>query len=235
LLNHTSGLFNYTEGLDLSPEGWLAQRYRSWQPEELVALAVSHPPLFAPGTDWSYSNTNYVLLGMVIEAVTGRGYATEIRNRIIRPLHLRQTESPGTRLDIAGPHAHGYLPVDGSPVDVTRLNPSIAGAAGDLISSTADLNTFFKALLTGRLLRPAQLAEMQTTVAGHGYGLGLERETLPCGTEVFGHGGDIFGYATISLHTAAGRRQLTASVNPYTGELGEPANALLSHAFCPAS
>ncbi|GAA2570127.1 hypothetical protein GCM10010435_50400 [Winogradskya consettensis] len=193
---------------------------------------ASKPPLFAPGTDWSYSNTNYVQLGMVIHKITGRPYAAELRDRIIRPLGLHETESPGTRLDIAGPHAHGYLEVGDAPVDVTRLNPSIAGSAGDLISSTADLNTFFRALLTGRLLPPAQLAQMKTAVPGHDYGLGLEQEQLPCGVTVYGHGGDIFGYNTLSLHTADARMQLSAAVTPYAGNLGPSADALLSRVFC---
>ena len=238
LLNHTSGLYDYTDGLATSPDGWLPQRFRSWTPAELVAVATARPPLFAPGTDWSYSNTNYVLLGMVVEAVTGRGYATEIRHRIIRPLGLRQTESPGERVHIAGPHAHGYLPVGPKgaekPVDVTRMNPSIADAAGDMISSTADLNTFFGALLTGRLLRPAQLRAMTTMVKGHDYGLGLESTTLSCGVTLYGHGGGIFGYTTGSFHTRDGSRRLTMSINPYAGDPNPPTEQLVNRVFCPA-
>ncbi|HEX8631352.1 MAG TPA: serine hydrolase domain-containing protein, partial [Catenuloplanes sp.] len=237
LLTHTSGLYNYTNDVIPSLQDWLGYRYRTWQPADLLAVANRQPPLFAPGEGWAYSNTNYIALGMVIEAVTGRGYATEIRDRIIRPLRLRQTESPGRRLGIAGPHAHGYLPREEAgtpaPVDVTRINPTIAGAAGDMITSTADLNTFFRALLTGRLLPPARLAEMKTAVSDGGYGMGLEQTTLPCGATVFGHGGGIFGYATLSFHTADAHRQLTVSINPYTGDLDAPAIALLNRVFCP--
>ncbi|MFC7535253.1 serine hydrolase domain-containing protein [Actinoplanes sp. GCM10030250] len=239
LLNHTSGLYNYTDALDLSPEGWLPQRFRSWHPAELVAEATAHPPLFAPGTDWSYSNTNYVLLGMVVEAVAGHTYADEIRRRIIRPLGLRQTESPGDRARITGPHAHGYLPTgpenNPKPVDVTLMNPSIASAAGDVISSTADLNTFFGALLTGRLLPPAQLTAMTTMVEGHDYGLGLERTTLSCGVILYGHGGGIFGYNTGSYHTRDGSRRLSMSINPYQGDTNEAIETLFNHVFCPRS
>ena len=238
LLNHTSGLYDYTDALDLSPEAWLPQRFRSWEPAELVALATARPPLFDPGTDWSYSNTNYVLLGMVVKAVTGHDHGTEIQRRILRPLGLRQTDVPGDRVGIAGLHAHGYLPVgpEGAekPVDVTRLNPSIAGAAGEMISSTADLNTFFRALLTGRLLPPAQLTAMTTMVPGHDYGLGLERTTLSCGVTVYGHGGGIFGYATVSFHTPDGGRRLSMSVTPYLGNPSPAAEALVDRVFCPA-
>lgn len=238
LLNHTSGLYDYTDALDLTPEGWLKMRHRTWQPAELVAMATARPPLFAPGAGWSYSNTNYVVLGMAVRAVTGRGYATEIRERVIRPLGLRDTESPGARLDIDGPHAHGYLPVGPAgkerPVDVTRMNPSIASAAGDMISSTADLNRFFHALLTGRLLPPAQLTAMTTMVAGQDYGLGLERTTLSCGATVYGHGGGIFGYTTGSFHTRDGSRRLTLSVNPYAGDPNPPTEKLFNRVFCDA-
>ncbi|KHD77448.1 hypothetical protein MB27_11920 [Actinoplanes utahensis] len=239
LLDHTSGLYNYTAALDLSPAGWLPQRYRSWDPAELVALATAKPPLFAPGTDWSYSNTNYVLLGMVVKAATGRHYSTEIQRRIIGPLGLRQTESPGERVRISGPHAHGYLPVGPAgaekPVDVTSYNPSIADAAGDMISSTADLNRFFRALLGGRLLPPAQLdamTTMRTVAPGSGYGLGLETTTLSCGITLYGHGGGIFGYATNTLHTRDAKRQLSISVTPYVGDPGAAFESLIDNAFC---
>ncbi|WP_239166195.1 serine hydrolase domain-containing protein [Actinoplanes italicus] len=236
LLNHTSGIENYTAAMGLSPEKWLPQRYRSWAPAELVALATAKPPLFPPGTDWSYSNTNYVLLGMVVGEATGRDYSAEIQRRIIRPLGLRHTESPGERTVISGPHAHGYLPAgpagSDEPVDVTTMNPSIADAAGDMISSTADLNTFFRALVTGRLLPPAQLAAMTTTVPGHDYGLGLEATTLPCGITVYGHGGGIFGYVTGTFTTRDGSRRLALSVNPYVGDPDDALQALVNHAFC---
>ena len=236
LLNHTSGIENYTAVLDLSPAGWLPQRYRSWQPDELVALATAKPPLFEPGDGWSYSNTNYVLLGLVVKAATGHDYATEIQRRIITPLGLRQTESPGEKTRISGPHAHGYLPAGpetgAKPVDVTTFNPSVAGAAGDMISTTSDLNTFFKALLTGRLLPPAQLTAMTTMVEGHDYGLGLEATHLSCGVTVYGHGGGIFGYSTGSFHTRDAGKRLSLSVNPYTGDPGPALETLIDHVFC---
>jgi D-alanyl-D-alanine carboxypeptidase len=233
LLNHTSGIYDYTDAMGLSPVTWLPQRYRSWEPAELVALATAKPPMFPPGADWAYSNTNYVLLGMVVEEVTGRPYAAEIERRIIRPLGMRDTESPGERTVITGPHAHGYLPAGaGEPVDVTTMNPSIAGAAGDMISSTADLNRFLRALLTGRLLPPAQLDAMTTTVPGPDYGLGLRATTLTCGVTVYGHGGGIFGYVTGTFATRDGARRLAISVNPYTGDPGAAMKGLVDRAFC---
>jgi len=99
LLQHTSGLYNYTNDLNelASPEGYESVRFRSWRPTELVAMAMRHPPNFAPGTHWDYSNTGYILVGMIIEAVTGRTWDIEVRDRVIRPLGLRHTFSPGDR------------------------------------------------------------------------------------------------------------------------------------------
>ena len=110
---------------------------------ELLAFAAGQPSLFEPGSSWAYSRTNYLLLGLVVERVTGNPYATEVERRILRPLDLRDTELPGPNPRIAGPHLHGYLR-DGNrePVDVTDFDHSFAGAAGEFLSSTANLNRF---------------------------------------------------------------------------------------------
>lgn len=221
LLRHTSGISDYTADPLLHTgyfgKAFLRNRSRSHTPTELVALATAHPPLFPPGAGWSYSNTNYVLAGMVVEKVTGRSYAAEIERRVLRPLKLRDTALPGTSTRIPGPNGRAYstLSVPGrsaDPYDVTTLNPSLAGASGEMISSARDLVRFSRALLTGELLPRRQLAEMRTTVrAGQGdrYGLGLTERRLPCGVTVWGHDGSIHGsvssvYATVDgRHTAA--------------------------------
>ncbi len=205
LLNHTSGLFNYTEAMPLDGEAFLKIRYRYYSPRQLVGIATEHDPYFPPGQGWHYSNTNYILAGLIIEKVTGHRYGDEITRRILRPLGLRHTSIPGTSTRIPGPHAHGYLPVGDRNVDVTELKPSWAWSAGEMISTTADLNRFYAALLGGRLLPPAQLVAMKTTVPvdpGYAYGLGLYSLELPCGLKVWGHDGGIHGYVTLSLHTA---------------------------------
>ncbi|WP_370961398.1 serine hydrolase domain-containing protein [Amycolatopsis sp. cg9] len=217
LLQHTSGLYSYTDDLlatgDLEP-----LRHRGAEPGELVALALDHPPLFAPGSSWSYSNTNYIVAGMLVEKVTRHSLATEIAHRITRPLGLRGTSLPGRGEErLPAPHARGYVPGAEKLVDFTEFDPSIAGAAGALVSTGRDLDTFFGALLGGRLLRPAQLAQMQRTVPvpgepGTDYGLGLFHRTLPDGTRYWGHGGDIFGFATLSGATDSGR-SATVSAN----------------------
>ncbi|MFI6449426.1 serine hydrolase [Kitasatospora sp. NPDC050543] len=224
LLNHTSGIFNYTEDPAFDRSGdklheWLTVgRWRTHHPEQLVALATGHEPYFAPGQGWHYSNTNYVIVGMLIQRTTGRSWAEEVERRIIRPLGLRNTSMPLSSVSVPGPHAHAYFKLpEGGRADVTMINPSMFGAAGAGISSTADLTRFNAALLGGRLLGPAELAEMKRTVdlgGGAGYGLGLSRTVLPCG-EFWGHSGSVPGYGTMLLGNAAGTRQFAGSANPY--------------------
>ncbi|HWH01875.1 MAG TPA: serine hydrolase domain-containing protein [Pilimelia sp.] len=234
LLNHTSGLFNYTDVLVSDPDEFLRNRMRTWTPQQLVAMATAHPPLFEPGARWSYSNTNYVLLGLVVERATGRPYGAEVQRRILRPLGLRDTSVPGRFPLITGPHARAYAPTADGPLDVTRLNPSMAYAAGEMISSTADLNRFTSALLGGRLLPPAQLRQMTRPVPGAGYGLGLQHVVTACGTTVYGHTGGIPNYGTFTFATADGRRQVTVSLAVWTGDPMGQLASLVDAAFCPA-
>ncbi|MFF4924688.1 serine hydrolase domain-containing protein [Kitasatospora sp. NPDC001261] len=224
LLDHTSGLYNYTDAPGLDPQDesqyldWLAgPRWQTYQPADLLALANRNAPYFPPGQGWHYSNTNYLLAGLLVEKVTGHPWQQEVDRRIIQPLGLRDTGMPGRSVRLPGPHAHGYVKLSTGPVDVTELNPSVMGAAGQGISSAADLDRFIAALLDGRLLRPAELAEMTRRTdagPGRGYGLGLARFDTPCGV-FWGHSGDLPGYSTMVAGTADGRRQLVLSHNPY--------------------
>jgi D-alanyl-D-alanine carboxypeptidase len=236
LLQHTSGVFDYTAVLFATIEDVLSARYHTFRPEELVAVAAGQPPVFEPGTSWEYSNTNYVLLGMIVRQVTGHPYAAEVTKRILRPLRLHGTELPGTDIAIHGPHAHGYepLPQDGEivPVDFTELNPSMAYAAGEIISTTADLNRFYRCLLGGQLLRPAQLAEMLSHPTGDlNYGLGIYQQPLPGGPTLWGHSGEIFGYISFSFSTPDTATQLTGSINPWLGDFEPALLSLLLTAF----
>jgi D-alanyl-D-alanine carboxypeptidase len=222
LLNHTSGLYNYTDDLP-EPRQIVLDRYQHWEPQRAVGMATAHDPLFAPGSSWSYSNTNYVLLGLLVEAATGNPYSAEVRTRVLEPLGLQRTLVPGDEVSLPDPHAHGYLPVDGELVDLAQFNASQAWAAGEIVSTADDLNRFYAALLTGELLRPAELEAMLTTVdtgdGGGGYGLGIGRVELPSGLVVWGHTGGIFGYLTGSYHSADASRQVSLS---YTGTHAEP-------------
>lgn len=196
-----------------------ALRFRTIPPRELIAVGLSQPATNPPGERWSYSNTNYIILGLLIERVTGRPYAQEISRRILSPLGMQHTYFPGTSPYIRGPHMAGYALVDGSLHDMTVFSPTSGWAAGEMISTTADLNRFYRALLTGRLLTPALLAQMQTTVVvvpdqpeAAGWGLGILWLASPCG-RVWGHTGGVVGYSTYSWHSADGRRQVTLAEN----------------------
>lgn len=243
LLNHTSGIYNYTEDDDFgrayfTKDGFFQHRYDTKTPADLVAIAMSHKPDFAPGTSWHYSNTNYVLAGMVIQKVTGHSYATEIRDRIINPLHLKATSLPGTRTTLPSPSSRAYSKLaettTGPTYDVTKLNPSIASSAGEMISDSADLDRFYGALLGGKLLHAKQLKEMQTTVpAGDSpttrYGLGISDIKLPCGVHLWGHDGGIHGSSSAVVATPDGRHSLAFNFN---GDWSGDAGAVVVGEFC---
>ncbi|TCC43943.1 class A beta-lactamase-related serine hydrolase [Kribbella capetownensis] len=215
LLNHTTGLYNYTDDL---PEaaGIVRDRFLHWEPMRAVSMATGHEPSFEPGARRSYSNTNYILLALIIEAATSKPYATELEDRILSPLDLRQTFLPGDDATLPEPHAHGYMSTDGELVDMTELNTSQAWSAGGIVSTATELNHFYAALLNGELLRPAEFQAMQMTVptdaAFHTGGLGISRLSLP-GLVLWGHSGGIFGYRTWSYHSADATRQVTLSIN----------------------
>ncbi|WP_371659980.1 serine hydrolase domain-containing protein [Streptomyces sp. NBC_00280] len=233
LLNHTSGIFNYTDDEQLQsdvflPEGFFKNRYRTWTPNEIVKIAMGHKPEFAPGANWSYSNTNYTLAGMVINKVTGNSYGDEVRRRVIEPLGLHGTYMPGTNPTVPRPSSRAYSQfaenTAGKIYDVTEMNPSVANAAGEIISSPGDLNRFYSALLRGKILPAEQLAEMKTTVdagaVGGRYGLGLIENKLSCGVTVWGHSGGIHGSSSVAVTTADGRHSLAANFNgDWSGDL----------------
>ncbi|MBB5834914.1 serine hydrolase domain-containing protein [Kribbella italica] len=149
------------------------------EPAETLARAVAKPRGLG---EWAYSNTNYVALGLLIEAVTGRPYGDVVRERVLEPVGLTRTRMPGDEVDLPEPHLHAYLEIDGKLEDLARMNASQAWAAGQLVSTAADLNRFYAAVLGGELLGGDELAAMLTGVPngdGTAYGLGIGRETLP--------------------------------------------------------
>ncbi len=220
LLTHTSGLADFTS----DTKGTVPLT-----PLQAVRIALTHPP--GPRGRFSYSNTNYVLLGMVVQQVTGHSYAVEAERRIITPLHLTGTSFPGARTTLPSPHSRAYA-ADGS--DVTELDPRVAGAAGELVTTLADLNRFYAALLGGELLPPRWLREMLNTRTAHGtYGMGLYPVRLPCGTTVWGHNGRISGSYVRTAATLDGRRVLTFRVNTDGFADSGLERALLTAEFCP--
>ncbi|WP_250564255.1 serine hydrolase domain-containing protein [Sphaerisporangium fuscum] len=260
MLQHTSGLFNYTgeyyddgkyvPGIPATGKEWLDNRFRTYQPEELVRLALSKPAKFAPGTGWSYANTNYTLALLLIEKVTGHSYTEEMKRRILRPLGLSDTMVPGTRTDLPGPHSHGYFRYQDADqwkvVDVTRQNLSLLAGAGDMISTTKDLQTFFSALNGGKLLPARLLAEMRRPdprsdgLFGR-YGLGTYvLDTGPdCAGVILNHDGSPpAGYGTLMYSTPDGSKTLTASITMGDAAIDQAVvfpkalNRLIKEVFC---
>ena len=246
LLNHVSGL------ADFESDPRYLKPYLSgnlgfyWAPRQLVKMAVSHKPLFPPGVTkhTSYSNTNYVLLGLVVEAATHHSIGAELRNRIFRPLHLDTSSYPTRKPGLPGPYAHGYMVVGKPPaMDVTGLSPSLAPASGAIVSTADDVLDFYRALLSGRLLPADLLKAMKTTISegthvdipGQRYGLGLELFPTSCGNAL-GHNGIIPGYMTFAYSNGNGTRQALLMVNLDAGSFPKAAgpkyHALIARAFC---
>jgi D-alanyl-D-alanine carboxypeptidase len=219
LLRHTSGIYSYDDDDDVEP--WLTadvyrqRRFIHYEPEDLVAVAMRHPPNGEPGIHHDYSNTNYVLAGMVIEAATGNPWAREVEDRIIEPLGLMQTMVPDGP-EMPEPHAKSYYQFEprGPLVDTTLLDPSAGDAAGAIISTPEDMTRFFRALVSGELLAPELLAEMQDSVASgddNRYGLGLAWSPLHCGGGYWRHGGAAPGYASAEGFSEDGSRSVVIS------------------------
>ncbi|HHX7190424.1 serine hydrolase [Bacillus thuringiensis] len=215
ILNHTSGITDYTKSKDFD----MKDTKKAYTAEEFVKMGISLPPEFAPGKGWSYSNTGYVVLGILIEKVTGNSYAEEVENRIIEPLELSNTFLPGNSTVIPGTkHARGYERYDGESElkDVTYSNPG--SSDGDMISTAEDLNKFFSYLLSGKLLKEQQLKQMLTTVPtgmeGIGrYGLGIYENKLQNGTSIWGHSGGVPGFSTFAGGTLGGKHILAINLN----------------------
>ncbi|MFF0740159.1 serine hydrolase domain-containing protein [Streptomyces sp. NPDC004111] len=226
LLNHTSGIADYTDDdafiRTASGLGFPEHRYDTHTPEKLVAIGLKHaPPAPDPQHSPDYSNTNFVIAGMVIEKVTGRSYAREVTRRLIKPLKLRGTSFPGTSPHLPAPHPVGYSRLhetapDAEIHDATEQNMTWLGAAGDVISTTGDLNRFQRALMRGELLPRAQMKEMLTEVPtgqGIGFGLGVEFAQMSCGVKVVGKTGRTNGSLSAMVGTPDGKHQLTFNAN----------------------
>ncbi len=238
LLRHTSGLPDHMDTF-AGPEEF---RDKHFEPEELVERALTLPH---PGPGWHYSTTNYVVAGLIAEKASGHSLEDEVRRRIVRPLRLRDTYWPGDETRIRGAHARGYVREERDGAvrwdDFTEMNTTVAWAGGALISSPRDLNAFFGALMGGRLLPPAMLAQMKQTVPadpdriweGAAYGLGLIGTPLRCGGTWWGHAGGIESYVTVSGVAPSGRRvTVDLNENPSTKEAFDDQMRLVETAFC---
>lgn len=206
LLNHSSGV---PEWLKPDTRGLIvAQSSKVWKVRELLKLAADQPAVFAPGKGYSYSNTDYNLLGLIIENLTGMSWRDAVTQRVITPLGLQNTRLPAPG-DSSMPEGfmHGYQLVDGKMLDLSLTDPSVAGAAGGgaLVTSVADLARFWEAVRNGKLFqKPETLGKMMTFIDASGeggivgYGLGVEKYRLPGGLELIGHLGGTAGYRSFT-------------------------------------
>ncbi|MFV2174868.1 serine hydrolase domain-containing protein [Actinomadura sp. LOL_016] len=235
LLRQTSGLNDYDEHLPwvrrFTPAKFREERFRAYRPEELIALAMKNPPQWVPdpgdpaaGTRWGYSNTNYLLVDMIIEKVTGNSTAQEINDRVIEPLGLHHTLLAGTSPHVPRPRATGYTRFPGHE-ELTDTSVFTPFPDAPLISTTSDVTSFFRALMSGRLLRPAQLTQMKDTVEardkwttepGARYGLGVYwRPAEGCAEGIWYHGGTMPGYISQAGVTADGSRAAATSATTW--------------------
>jgi D-alanyl-D-alanine carboxypeptidase len=239
LLQHRSGLFDYGKVLWANPELVARSRYRDYAPADLVRIATQEPLQATPGSEFLYSNTDYVLLGMLVEKVTGDSYARQLIRRVLDPAGLQQTYLPGHDPRLRRPSARGYEAVHSSTrlTDLTSYNMSVTWASGDIVSTTHDLNRFYSALLGGQLIPRPLIRQMQQTepaFPGFEYGLGLGYTEM-CSQQVWGHVGGVPGYGTYSFTSPHGGRQITISVNrglTLSQAAKDAINALIANEFC---
>ncbi|WP_081395281.1 serine hydrolase domain-containing protein [Actinomyces naeslundii] len=201
LLQHTSGLPEYTDTTPGSGDIFQIKDHYI-PPRDLLDTALGKPAAFEPGTQWAYTNTNYVVLGMLVERVSQRPVGEQIDERIVKKLGLSHTYFPAQGEEkIRGTHPQGYhLSAGGKLEDITEMDSAWAWAAGAMVSTPSELNTFFQAVFDGRLLSQSSIEEMKKGVdmgsGGRVYGLGLVGTPLSCGGTSWGHGGTIPGYQT---------------------------------------
>ena len=244
LLNHTSGLHDHEMDPEVLKPYLAGDLGYYWSPTRLVKLAVSRPALFAPGQTKvsTYSSTNYVLLGLVVSAVTGRSIGVELKQRIFQPLHLAQTTYPISKTQLPESYAHGYFMLEQPTLtDLSAFSPSLSGAAGAIVSTVGDVAGFYRALLSGRVLKPAQLKAMKTTIPEakgdlvQRMGYGLIRFSTSCGA-AWGHSGSFPGYWTHAWASANGQRQVVLMVNIDPSAVTPEARAgfykTLENAYC---
>jgi D-alanyl-D-alanine carboxypeptidase len=235
LLSHRAGLFDYTE-----VDRVLRDPERRWTPRELLSLAIARPVgRSRPGRAFTYSSTHYIVLGLIAEEAGGAPLGRQLRSRLFRPLGLHRTSFVLGK--VRGRHIHGHRPpshqgvVTGPPADVSGEPAWWTWAAGGIVSTAADLQRFFAALLRGRVLGPALLREMETLVpaGSQRYGLGIATFQTPCG-QAWGHTGNVLGTIAVAWNTKDASRQLVLVVNSYplSSELEAEVRELQIAAFC---
>lgn len=221
LLGMTSGIFNWFEepGIEAA---WVADPLIPWTPEEAIDIAREHPPYFAPGEGFHYTETNYFLLGLIAEAVTGTSINDLITDRLLTPNGLTRTSFPTTP-DMPKPFSRGYLPDEagGAMIDFTSSNPDFPWTAGAMISTLEDMLAWARLLANGDLISPDMQAQrLELTVLATdphlvGYGLGIFSMA-----GYWGHNGGINGYSTFMVHNPEINTTIVAATNLSTNEGG---------------
>jgi D-alanyl-D-alanine carboxypeptidase len=227
LLSHTAGVPEFTG--DVFTEAVLDNPTRVWTVDEFLDLSAAQPRPFAPGAGWAYSNTGYILLGEVLEATTGEPWRETVERRVLARAGLTHSSLPRPGNPACRGCSRGYELIAGELIDFTKVDPSMAGAAGGdaLITTTGDLVQFLRALRANRLFdRPATLALMQTFVAAPvpeeaqtGYGLGLTLYDVN-GAELIGHLGGTAGFQGFMLLDTSTGVVISGHMNRRPGGLG---------------
>jgi D-alanyl-D-alanine carboxypeptidase len=244
LLHHTSGVPTYTESdgffkqVETNPRGYVS-------PRKVIGWVAKDPLVFKPGKKYEYSNTDNIVVGLMVEAVTGATYADELQRIVFGPTHLTQTSLP-TRIKVPSPFIHGYLPAtetEGAEDVSEFLSPSVAWASGGILSTPQDLNAFIRADLGLKFFDRAQQRRQMNWWAGgessppgpgkNSAGLALFRYQTKCGT-VFGHTGNFPGYVQFAAATADGTRAVTTTLNipAPTGKLLAQLRGVQTTAVC---
>lgn len=248
VLEHRAGVYDHVNDLlEQSGEETTAAfeariRDTVYDPRALVSLSVKHGLQFPPGSAYAYTNTGFVLMGLVAEHLTGRPYAELLREQILAPLGLRRTSFTVPAKRIVGPHASGYLTHDDPReplLDATEQTGSWIWSAGGIVSSARDLDRFLTALLAGSaggLISDDSLRQMTrslpTGVPRIAYGLGLRQIVLSCGV-VLGHGGIVQGYQSQAFATPDGHRTVVVFANASNnGAVTQGLTDALEPAFC---
>lgn len=237
LADMRSGLFNYTED-EKWEQSLLHDPQRSYTPQELLGYAFQHPLNFPPGSKWQYSNTNTILLGLVIEKVSRQPLGRYLEEHVYAPLKLEQTSFP-TDETLPEPYAHGYTDytksgaptstATGGTVDATHWNPSWGWAAGAMVSSLDDLHAWVPALVDGRLLKPAtqkqRLKFGPTGVPNVQYGLGIMRVN-----GWIGHNGELPGYETLAVQLPSQKATMVILINSDDDYRGQSLSTMIGRA-----
>lgn len=253
LLNHTSGLRDYFVHIYGSlhngdPSDVRTNRLLKYSPKEIIGMATEEPLLFEPGSQYSYSNTGYTVIGLLLEKLTGEPIQDVVGERVLEPVGMKDSYlARSDQLIVDGPHPNGYFDAgDGKElIDTSDIDPSQFWSGVAAVSNPRDMNRFYRALSDGTLLTPQRLAEARefTQQSQGRYGLGLESFTIPDGCKpipakaAYGHGGDGLGYITWSASSPDGERQVTFSftlgyeLNP-TDALAKAVRALFYAGLC---